>query len=194
MASVFLSYDRDDADKARPIAVALEKAGHSVWWDKHISGGSQFAKEIEQALNDADVVVVLWTSFSIESPWVRDEAGTGRDRGRLVPLSLDGTLPPLGFRQFHAIDLGGWRGRGKVPHLKEILTAIEHRSARPGMPAPVKAHPAKPRYDGPSLNMWVVIGVAISMFFVIVGLLIGHPWDVAPSSTPTASSKPAPSH
>jgi hypothetical protein len=30
MASVFLSYDRDDAAKARLIATALGKAGHSV--------------------------------------------------------------------------------------------------------------------------------------------------------------------
>jgi len=108
MASLFLSYARDDADTARAIAAALEKAGHSVWWDKHIGGGAQFAKEIEQALDKADVVLVLWTTHSIESPWVRDEAGAGRDRGRLVPLSLGGTLPPLGFRQFHSIDLGDW--------------------------------------------------------------------------------------
>ena len=30
MASVFLSYDREDASVARVIATALEKAGHSV--------------------------------------------------------------------------------------------------------------------------------------------------------------------
>ena len=87
---MFLSYDRDDANKARVIALALERAGHSVWWDKHISGGSQFAKEIEQALDKSDVVVVLWTTFSIESPWVRDEAGAGRDRGRLLPCRSTG--------------------------------------------------------------------------------------------------------
>lgn len=30
MASVFISYDREDAARARPIAAALQKAGHSV--------------------------------------------------------------------------------------------------------------------------------------------------------------------
>ena len=187
MASVFLSYDRDDADKARLIALALERAGHSVWWDTHISGGSQFAKEIEQALDQADVVLVLWTRFSIESPWVRDEAGAGRDRGRLVPLSLEGTLPPLGFRQFQSIDLGGWRGRGRIPHLKEIFAAIEQRSQAPGMPAQVQASRAGPRRSGPSANMWAVIGVSIAMFFVVVGLLIGRPWERQSSNTPTVS-------
>lgn len=188
MASIFLSYGRDDADKARLIAVAFEKAGHSVWWDRQIGGGSQFAKEIEQALDNADVVVVLWTSFSIESPWVRDEAGSGRDRGRLVPLSLEGTLPPLGFRQFQSIDLGTWRGRGKVPRLQEIFAAIERQAKEPGIPATAGTAAVSRRRYGPSLNTWLLIGLGIGMFFVIVGLLIGHPWDTNASSPPQAEA------
>ncbi len=97
MASVFLSYDRDDADTARPLAAALEKAGHSVWWDLHVRGGAQFSKVIDEALRAADVVVVLWSANSIKSAWVRDEATAGRDSGRLVPATIDGTEPPLGF-------------------------------------------------------------------------------------------------
>jgi tetratricopeptide (TPR) repeat protein len=191
MASVFLSYDRDDADIAPPIASALEKAGHSVWWDKHISGGSQFSKEIEHALDKADVVVVVWTRFSVESPWVRDEAGAGRDRGRLIPLSLEGTLPPLGFRQFQSIDLGGWQGRGKVPHLKEILAAIERLSKDSATPVTVAETPRKSRRLGPSLNVWAAIAVSIGIFFVIIGLLIGRPWERGSSGAPTVAVVPA---
>src|SRR5215213_9360185 len=100
MAGVFLSYDRDDAAKARSIALALEKAGHSVWWDWHIKGGAQYSKEIEQALKRAEAVVVLWSQRSVDSAWVRDEAAAGRDTGRLVPVKLDESEPPLGFRQY----------------------------------------------------------------------------------------------
>ena len=60
MANVFLSYGHDDVALARPLAAALERAGHMLWWDWHIGGGTQFAKEIEQALGRADVVIVLW--------------------------------------------------------------------------------------------------------------------------------------
>jgi len=195
MASVFLSYDRNNADKARAISVALENAGHSVWWDTHISGGSQFAKEIEQALDKAEVVVVLWTSLSIESPWVRDEAATGRDKGRLVPLSLDGTLPPLGFRQFQSIDLGAWSGRGKVPRIGEIIAAIERQRKNPSIPPTVKTVPLRRRRGGPSANMWALIGVSIAMFFVIVGLLIGRPWEARSSGQSTVpSTAPQPKH
>lgn len=146
MARVFLSYDHDDAARARTIALALEKAGYSVWWDLHVRGGMQFSKAIEEALKAADVVVVLWSEQSVESPWVRDEATTGRDRGRLVPIALDHVEPPLGFRQFQTINLSGWKGRGTVPRLAEILQSIDGAASeevtrsggipvRPAMPA-----------------------------------------------------------
>src|SRR4051794_30456657 len=69
MAGVFLSYDRDDSGAARIIATALEKAGHSVWWDLHVRGGAQFSKVIEEALKAADTVVVLWSAQSVDSAW-----------------------------------------------------------------------------------------------------------------------------
>ena len=84
---------------------ALEKAGHTVWWDALIEGGANFASSIREALDAADVVIVLWSRSSVESDWVRDEAAQGRDRHRLVPLSIDGSQPPLGFRQYQVIDL-----------------------------------------------------------------------------------------
>src|SRR3954452_10699906 len=124
MAGVFLSYDRDDTDRARHFARALEKAGHEVWWDLHVRGGAQFSKVIEKALNAADAVVVLWSANSVESAWVRDEAGAGRDSGRLVPVSIDGTEPPLGFRQFQTADLSRWKGRGNPPQLDMFLTDV----------------------------------------------------------------------
>ena len=59
MASVFLSYDHDDAALSKPLISALEKAGHTVWFDRHIHGGAEYSRKIEQALDEADAVVVL---------------------------------------------------------------------------------------------------------------------------------------
>src|SRR5438067_2625253 len=124
VASVFLSYDRDDSDKARPIALALEKSGHSVWWDLHVRGGAQFSKVIEEALKAADAVVVLWSNNSIESAWVRDEAAAGRDSGRLIPVTIDGAEAPLGFRQFQTLDLRDWKRGSKSHGYNELEGAI----------------------------------------------------------------------
>jgi TolB-like protein/Tfp pilus assembly protein PilF len=122
--AVFLSYAHADQAKAQRLATALAQHGFVVWWDKLIEGGAQFAKSIRQALEAADAVVVLWSKYSIESDWVCDEAAQGRDRRRLVPLSLDGSLPPLGFRQYQTIDLARWRGRADAPQIDAIRRAI----------------------------------------------------------------------
>ncbi len=122
--TIFLSYAHADAKRAQQLASALTARGYTVWWDNLIEGGAQFAKSIRAALESADAVVVLWSKASIESDWVADEAAQGRDRKRLVPLSLDGSLPPLGFRQYQTIDLASWRGKAVAPQVDSIDRAI----------------------------------------------------------------------
>lgn len=181
MASVFLSYDRDDADKARPIAIALEKADHTVWWDLHVRGGAQFAKVIEEALKAADAVVVLWSENSIESAWVRDEAAAGRDSGRLVPVTIDGTEAPLGFRQFQTIDLSGWRGRGKPAQLHALIAdvaAIAQGEKPPTVPSRPRLKAS--RFAG---RNWRIAG-GVAVLSGISAILVWRPWD-QPTSTPT---------
>ena len=102
----------------------MSEAGHEVWWDRHLHGGSRFASEIDKALKDAEAVVVIWSAQSIDSAWVQDEAGEGRDSGRLVPVSMGSVKPPLGFRQFQTIELGAWDGTGKPDALDELLEAV----------------------------------------------------------------------
>ena len=123
MSRIFLSYARDDVEAARQLADSLGDAGHNVWWDRHLHGGSRFDKEIEEALGNAEAVVVIWSSASLNSAWVKDEAAEARDTERLVPVSIGSAKPPLGFRQFHTIDLGSWSGSGP-PDVEELLEAI----------------------------------------------------------------------
>jgi adenylate cyclase len=123
LSRIFLSYARDDLDAARQLAEGIAQAGHDVWWDRHLYGGSRFVAEIDRALKDAEAVVVLWSDVSVESAWVQDEAAEGRDTGRLVPVAIGSAKPPLGFRQFHTIDLGPKNGR-RPEALDELLDAI----------------------------------------------------------------------
>ena len=134
---LFLSYARDDRARAEKLAAALRHHGFEVWWDALIEGGAQFASTISEALDKADAVLVLWSANSIESDWVRDEAATGRDRHRLVPLSLDGSKPPLGFRQYQAINLSHWRGRENAREIAAIVRAVGNVSHAP-MPKVVR--------------------------------------------------------
>ena len=124
MARIFLSYARDDLDAAKQLASCIGEAGHDVWWDHHLHGGSRFAAEIDRALKDAQVVVVLWSPSSVESAWVQDEAAEGRDSGRLVPVSIGSAKPPLGFRQFQTVDLRAWEHSGRPDAVRDLLEAI----------------------------------------------------------------------
>ena len=122
--SVFISYARVDRPRVAPIADALTTAGYDVWWDAMIDGGAEFARTIEDKLTASDAALVVWSKASVGSDWVRDEAAYARDRKRLVPISLDGTEPPLGFRQYHAIDLSKWPGGAGDPELSAVLRGV----------------------------------------------------------------------
>jgi len=124
MAKLFLSYAREDAATAERLARALERAGHDVWWDRELHGGASFGSEIERQLKACDVAIVLWSRAGAQSSWVRDEAAIGRDAGKLLPISVDGTEPPIGFRQFHALDLQGWHGRSGAAGLRKVQEAV----------------------------------------------------------------------
>ncbi len=133
-ATLFLSYSHVDDAKARRIASALEEAGYTVWWDALIEGGAVYAKSIGSALESADAVIVMWSASSVESDWVRDEAAQGRDRQCLIPISLDGTRPPLGFRQYQVIKFRSWRGRRDSPQFEALERAICTCSGSPAPP------------------------------------------------------------
>lgn len=122
--TVFLSYARADQAQAAQLAATLGQAGLEVWWDALIEGGAAFAKSIEAALESCNAVVVVWSRNSVASDWVLDEAARGRDLRKLVPVSLDGTLPPIGFRQYQSVDLSGWKGDAASPGVAAVLRGI----------------------------------------------------------------------
>ena len=128
--SVFVSYSRTDLDRARPVIALLEGAGFDVWWDGRLEGGENYLAITENALETADCVLVLWSQTSVGSHWVRDEAQRGRERGCLVPLSLDGTMAPLGFRQFQLLDISGWNGAPNDALAGRILAAVRQRAGQ----------------------------------------------------------------
>ncbi len=54
------------------------KSWHTVCYDRHILGGTQYSQKIEQELAAAGAVIVLWSERSLSSAWVRDEAAEGK--------------------------------------------------------------------------------------------------------------------
>lgn len=101
---IFISYSRQDKSKIARLVNRLSAFGWSVWWDVELKVGEKWEDAIELALKKARAVIVAWSSSSITSHWVKEEASFGRNAGRLVPLTLEQVEPPFGFRQFHCLD------------------------------------------------------------------------------------------
>jgi TolB-like protein len=132
--TVFLSYSRADQAAAQRLAAALQEVGFDVWWDTLIEGGAAYAKSIEAALEASDAVLVLWSRTATASDWVLDEAARARDLGKLVPLALDGTEAPLGFRQYQSINLRDWHGGAGEPAIAAIQRAVTAAATRTTSP------------------------------------------------------------
>jgi adenylate cyclase len=130
MSDVFISYARENADTARRFASGFEAAGFSVWWDDALRSGEAFDESIERALREAKAVVVLWSTSSVASRWVRAEA-TQADRNRtLVPVTIESCQRPIIFELTHTADLSHWTGnaddrawRGLLADVRRLVEA-----------------------------------------------------------------------
>jgi hypothetical protein len=122
---VFISYAREDRESVALLAKQLEAQGFAVWWDWQLVGGSNYRHAIHEELTKADKVIVVWSRHSTSSDFVIDEASTAKAAGKLVPISIDGAAPPLGFGGLHTI---------AVSDMSEISPEIA--AAIGGEPAP----------------------------------------------------------
>ncbi len=130
MADVFVSYARADKPRVAPLVAAMEALGWSVWWDPEIAPGREFDDEIDEALQAARAVLVVWTPTSVASRWVRGEARDAADRGILVPVRFDQARLPIDVRAIHTTDLDAWREDPAHPALQECIDALAATIAR----------------------------------------------------------------
>jgi TolB-like protein/Flp pilus assembly protein TadD len=167
--TLFLSYSRADERRARKLAAVLQAQDYEVWWDGLIEGGATYAHSIATALDMADAIIVLWSAHSIESDWVRDEASRGRERHRLIPLSLDGCAPPLGFGQYQVINLSHWHGRAGSPEIAAIERAIATVTQQ--------ATDARPHRKTESTRRGLLVGGAAAAGLTVAGSGAWLAWD-----------------
>jgi TolB-like protein len=123
---VFVSYKAEDRARLKPLVEALEAEGFSVWWDVHIGGGSHWREDIQEHLDSAKCVIVVWSKRSVGpgGNFVRDEASRAQRRGAYLPVRLDRVEPPLGFGEVQALLLKGWHGKRTDPRFQAVAHAV----------------------------------------------------------------------
>lgn len=124
MADVFLSYARANLGAAKHVAANLRSAGFSVWFDENLPAHRAYSEVIEEQLDSADCVVVLWSKEAVSSQWVRSEANRARETGRLVQARLDGARLPMPFDQIQCADLRSWSGKKRTSAWQAIEESV----------------------------------------------------------------------
>ena len=136
MTDVFLSYARGNSSEAQRFAAQLRSCGFSLWFDEHLPAHRAFSEVIEEQLEAAKSVVVLWSREAVASQWVRSEANRGRERGRLVQIRLDDARLPMPFDQIQCADFSKWDGHEDAPAWRSVVASISDLTNREAMNEP----------------------------------------------------------
>ena len=116
MSDVFISYARSTAGQAQAVAGALQALGYGVWRDDELPAHRAYAEVIEERLQAAKAVVVIWSAEAVKSEWVRELKPTWpREAGTLVQLRIDDASPPLPFNEIQCAEMAGWTGEAEAP-------------------------------------------------------------------------------
>lgn len=122
---IFLSYKREDRPRAAEIAAHFTQAGFSVFYDPQIDVGDLWDRTIEREIKAAKAVVVLWSTLSVESNWVRLEARYGVQRGIIAPAQISSCDIPLEFSSHEAANIADWCASDEShPEMQRLLTRV----------------------------------------------------------------------
>lgn len=156
MPDIFLSYNREDQAKAKLVAKALTDEGFDVWWDTVLRAGQTYDEVTEGQLHAAKAVVVLWSSRSVRSKWVRAEATLGDRKSALIPVMIEPCDRPIMFELIQTADLVGWEGDTTAPawraFIADVRDHVDRKATAAGL-APTAAGattPAATKKEDPS--------------------------------------------
>ncbi len=122
----------------------LTAAGHSVFIDRHMSIGVEWAKQIEQEIRGADAVVTLLSPASVNSEMLAYEVeiahqaaqeNAGKPRLFPVRINFEGALPPDLAGKLNPLHYFLWRNpEDDTSLVKELLHALTRPSRVPPTP------------------------------------------------------------
>ena len=91
MAQAFMSYSSKDAIFADLARMKLKEAGVQVWIDQgSLRAGEEWRKAIDEGISSSDVLLIMITPQSCESPYVTYEWAFALGKGiKVIPLLLE---------------------------------------------------------------------------------------------------------
>ena len=183
----FISYSRTNTEFATKLTKGLKQAGYPVWFDQiDIPTGSRWDDEVEKALRECPIFMIILTPTAIASDNVKDEIGYAIDHNkRILPILLEPCDVPFRLRRFQYVDFTAKSFDEGFKSARELLNnfanelAVSELSKRPvavadsneSKPEPARAKPASvasaPKKSTPK---GLVIGIVAVVALVIAGI------------------------
>jgi serine/threonine protein kinase len=119
---LFISYSRADERFADDLVARLRALDHEVWWDRSLQPGRSWDDQIEEAMERADVMLVLMSPDSTRSDEVKHEwrYWVNYLRRPLVPVMVRLCRPPYRLAAYQHLDAAASL-EGLVAQLDRLL-------------------------------------------------------------------------
>jgi len=129
----FISYSRVNKEFASKLAKGLRAESYPVWFDLFdIPTGSRWDDEVERALRECAIFMIILTPASIASENVKDEIGYAIDHGkRILPVLLENCDVPLRLRRFQYVDFTKKSFEEGFENAKELLGGLISETSTP---------------------------------------------------------------
>jgi hypothetical protein len=142
----FISYSRTNRGFALELAMELKASGFQIWFDQlDIPTGARWDDEIEKALTQCEIFMVILTQQSIASNNVKDEIGYAIDSNkRILPILLEPVNVPFRLRRFQYVDFTDKSNNEGIEAAKQLLRKLMDEPTGP-RPASVSADIPSPQ-------------------------------------------------
>lgn len=109
---IFISHSSQDQECVDLIKMALEQAGHDIWYDScQLKAGDNVLKKISEEIKSAEAIIVVLSKESLKSKWAQKEivmmtfgeVSTGGRR--IIPVLIDNSTLPSYLSGYMYIDL-----------------------------------------------------------------------------------------
>lgn len=174
---VFISYKSEDFANAQWLRSVLETNGISCWMaPASIPGGSNYAKEIPQAIENCRVFVVVLTRKCQESIWVPKELDRALNcKKPVMPFVLENCDLTDDFN-FYLSNVQRYQAyQNKVAAAEQMLADIrallDVRDV-PGRKAVVPPAPKQKKAVGKPAKKWLPAVAAVLVLVILAGLLL----------------------
>lgn len=145
---IFISYSRTNRGFALELAMELKASGFRVWFDQlDIPTGARWDDEIEKALIQCEIFMVILTQQSIASYNVKDEIGYAIDSNkRILPILLEHVDVPFRLRRFQYVDFTDKSNNEGIDAAKQLLRKLMDEPTE-SRPEPASANVQSPQQE-----------------------------------------------